>query len=119
MVHRAIKIEHHQSVHFDESGNKMTIRKRHVCEYCRPRLRNMREANFEVQRQLVLTKGDNNAVHDVGIYPDGREWVHREEVVGLVKCSIPMIGGINLFMKDHLEASYVVLTATLVIGILL
>jgi len=77
------------------------------------------KADVEVRRQLVLTKGDNNAVDDVGMYPDGREWVRREEVVGLVKCSIPMIGGINLFMKDHLEASYVVLTATLVIGILL
>jgi len=32
MVHRAIKIEHHQSVHFDESGNEMTIQARHVCE---------------------------------------------------------------------------------------
>jgi signal peptidase len=33
MVHRAIKIEHHQSVRFDEIDNKLTIQKRHVCEF--------------------------------------------------------------------------------------
>jgi signal peptidase len=79
----------------------------------------VKKADVELRSQLVLTKGDNNVVDDVGMYPDGREWVHREEVVGLVKCYIPMIGRISLFMKDHLEASYVVLIATLVIGILL
>jgi signal peptidase len=67
----------------------------------------------------MLTKGDNNIVDDVSLYPNGRKWVYREEVVGLVKGHIPTVGRINLLMKDHLEASYVVLGATFVMGILM
>ena len=74
---------------------------------------------MEVCRELVLTKGDNNIFDDISIYPNGRKWVHREEVVGLVKCHIPMIGSINLFMKDHIVASYVVLAAAFAMGIIL
>jgi signal peptidase len=32
MVHRAIKVEHHQSIRFGGSGNAMTLQQRQVCE---------------------------------------------------------------------------------------
>ncbi|KAF2142809.1 uncharacterized protein K452DRAFT_297341 [Aplosporella prunicola CBS 121167] len=38
--------------------------------------------------QHVLTKGDNNQVDDVSLYPPGRQTVLRDEVVGLNETAI-------------------------------
>lgn len=46
------------------------------------------------------TKSNNNVVDDVGMYHNGRRWVHREEILGLVKCSIPSIDKINILIKS-------------------
>lgn len=36
----------------------------------------------EKGQDLLLTKGDNNQVDDRTLYPQGKYWVHRSEVVG-------------------------------------
>lgn len=37
-----------------------------------------------VQSQLLLTKGDNNAVDDIDLY-QGLEWLERKHIVGKVR----------------------------------
>lgn len=51
-------------------------------------------------RQLVLTKGDNNEFDDIPLYPAGREFVSRDEVVGLVKGYIPLLGWVVIALQE-------------------
>lgn len=37
------------------------------------------------KKQYLLTKGDNNARDDRGLYDPRQMWIHREHVVGKVK----------------------------------
>lgn len=43
-------------------------------------------------RQLLLTKGDNNILDDSLIYPEGQEYISRDEVVGFVRFYVPLVG---------------------------
>jgi signal peptidase len=54
-------------------------------------------------RQLILTKGDNNEVDDVSLYPKGRSSVYRQEIVGLVIGYIPHVGKLILALKERSE----------------
>ncbi|KAF1998683.1 signal peptidase I [Amniculicola lignicola CBS 123094] len=62
-------------------------------------------------RQLVLTKGDNNDVDDRVLYPEGREYAYREEVVGLVKGYVPYAGWLSLIVSDRQWILYLMLGA--------
>lgn len=52
-------------------------------------------------RQLVLTKGDNNQFDDSFFYPVGQDYVHREDIIGLVRGHIPYVGWIALMMREN------------------
>lgn len=51
-------------------------------------------------RQLVLTKGDNNEFDDVSLYPVGREFISRDEIVGLVRGYIPLLGWVVIALQE-------------------
>ncbi|CAG8026549.1 unnamed protein product [Penicillium olsonii] len=51
--------------------------------------------------QLVLTKGDNNEVDDVSLYPPGQLLVGREEIVGLVKGYLPYVGWLSIGLQEN------------------
>ncbi|KAJ1958084.1 Signal peptidase complex catalytic subunit [Dispira parvispora] len=36
-------------------------------------------------KQYLLTKGDNNEIHDRGLYKRGQMWIEQKDVVGRVK----------------------------------
>jgi hypothetical protein len=71
------------------------------------------------QRQLILTKGDNNAVDDVTLYPKGRSSVDRQEVVGLVIGYIPHLGRLILGLKESSELLYAVALMLVIAGMFL
>jgi signal peptidase I len=52
------------------------------------------------QERQFLTKGDNNELDDLGLYPPGRELVRRSEVVGTVVGYVPAVGRPALWMMD-------------------
>lgn len=52
-------------------------------------------------RQGILTKGDNNLLDDVSLYPHGQNLVSREEIVGIVKGYLPGIGYISIAMQEN------------------
>ncbi|KAF2469718.1 signal peptidase I [Lindgomyces ingoldianus] len=91
MVHRAIKV-----IHQDEG-----------------------ESDNSTARQLILTKGDNNDLDDTSLYPNGRAFVHREEIVGLVRAYIPYLGRLSLVVKDQPWILYASLAGMLAVGKLL
>ncbi|KAJ5220668.1 Signal peptidase I [Penicillium citrinum] len=57
--------------------------------------------NADEDRQFILTKGDNNPVHDRTLYPRGQSFVAREEIVGLVKGYLPFAGWFTIALSDY------------------
>ncbi|OQE44790.1 hypothetical protein PENCOP_c002G03713 [Penicillium coprophilum] len=63
--------------------------------------------NYEVEtnghlKQMILTKGDNNAIDDSFMYLPGRPFALREEVVGLVWGYVPKLGWASLVLQGGL-----------------
>jgi len=47
-----------------------------------------------------LTKGDNNPVHDRGLY-QGLTWISRHHVMGRAQAFLPYLGMITIWMNDY------------------
>ncbi|KAJ3521811.1 hypothetical protein NM208_g13124 [Fusarium decemcellulare] len=55
------------------------------------------------QRQLILTKGDNNEVDDVSLYPDGQSYIYRHQILGFVRGYIPWLGWLVILLQNPLH----------------
>ena len=64
-----------------------------------------------------MTKGDNNAVEDTGIYPEGQQFVYREDIVGLVYGYIPHVGWMSLWLKETPFILCIVTVTLIVVGV--
>lgn len=61
----------------------------------------LQDANFgRVSRQLILTKGDNNALDDKLLYPEGQEYIYRSQIIGFVRAYIPFLGWPAIVLQD-------------------
>ena len=49
----------------------------------------------------LLTKGDNNAVDDRGLYAASQSWINKEHVIGRAKGYLPYIGMVTIIMNDY------------------
>ncbi|OTB18160.1 hypothetical protein K445DRAFT_243808 [Daldinia sp. EC12] len=58
-----------------------------------------RPGNNETE-QLILTKGDNNEMDDVALYPGIRKYVYREEVIGVVRGYVSYVGWITILLNE-------------------
>ncbi|KAH9904424.1 putative signal peptidase complex catalytic subunit SEC11 [Xylariomycetidae sp. FL2044] len=58
--------------------------------------------------QSFLTKGDNNALNDVILYPGDRTMVLRSEVVGFVRGYIPLVGWLVIGFQEVYWVKYAV-----------
>ncbi|XP_007479282.3 signal peptidase complex catalytic subunit SEC11A isoform X1 [Monodelphis domestica] len=56
-----------------------------------------------------LTKGDNNAVDDRGLYKQGQLWLEKKDVVGRARGFVPYIGIVTILMNDYPKFKYAVL----------
>ncbi|XP_048251701.1 signal peptidase complex catalytic subunit SEC11C-like [Haliotis rufescens] len=54
----------------------------------------------------ILTKGDNNLVDDRGLYPPGKFWLGRGDIVGLVKGYVPHLGITAIILQDYPKVKY-------------
>ncbi|KAF3398988.1 Signal peptidase complex catalytic subunit sec11 [Talaromyces pinophilus] len=59
-------------------------------------------------RQFVVTKGDNNEIMDVPLYPPGREYVLREEIVGFVRGYVPLLGWVVIALQEFVWIKYLI-----------
>ncbi|XP_067652970.1 signal peptidase complex catalytic subunit SEC11C-like [Haliotis asinina] len=57
----------------------------------------------------MLTKGDNNLVDDRGLYPPGKFWLERADVIGVVKGYVPYVGIAAIILQEHPKVKYVLL----------
>ena len=95
MVHRAVKVTNNTS----QDGSRI--------EWVGLRLQ---EDNADwASRQQILTKGDNNEVDDTILYPEGRLFVRREEIVGLVWGHVPYIGRFSIVAREYPWVLYALL----------
>lgn len=61
-------------------------------------------------QQFLLTKGDNNGEDDISLYAPGQSYLERkEDVVGIVKGFMPLIGMVTLAMNDYPWLRYILL----------
>ncbi|KAI0827300.1 hypothetical protein BC628DRAFT_1409695 [Trametes gibbosa] len=61
-----------------------------------------------VQKQLLLTKGDNNHIDDIELY-QGLEWLERKHIVGKVRGFLPYVGYVTIAMNDFPQLKYALL----------
>ncbi|KAL8281148.1 hypothetical protein RQP46_006506 [Phenoliferia psychrophenolica] len=58
--------------------------------------------------QFLLTKGDNNAGDDVGLY-NGVRHLQRTHIVGKVQGYVPYVGYVTIMMNDYPKIKYALL----------
>ncbi|RLV91633.1 Signal peptidase complex catalytic subunit SEC11 [Spathaspora sp. JA1] len=59
------------------------------------------------QKQLLLTKGDNNAVDDISLYAKKQSYLNRkEDIVGTVKGYLPFVGYITILISENIYFKY-------------
>ncbi|EGG15960.1 microsomal signal peptidase subunit [Cavenderia fasciculata] len=54
----------------------------------------------------ILTKGDNNTIHDKQLYAEGQNWLGREHIIGRVKGFLPYVGMVTIVMHDYPQLKY-------------
>ncbi|EKM78480.1 hypothetical protein AGABI1DRAFT_121544 [Agaricus bisporus var. burnettii JB137-S8] len=59
-------------------------------------------------KQLLLTKGDNNYVDDLELY-QGLQWLERKHIVGKVRGFLPYIGYVTIAMNDFPQLKFALL----------
>ncbi|KAI1208926.1 putative signal peptidase complex catalytic subunit SEC11 [Annulohypoxylon truncatum] len=59
-------------------------------------------------RHTFLTKGDNNELSDVALYPMPRTSVSRKEVVGFVRGYIPFLGWVVIYLRENYWARCII-----------
>jgi signal peptidase len=68
------------------------------------------KAAGQKQKQLLLTKGDNNAVDDLGLYNHNQNYLDRnKDVVGVVKGYFPKVGYVTLLLTENQYFKYALL----------
>ncbi|CCG83282.1 Signal peptidase I [Taphrina deformans PYCC 5710] len=61
-------------------------------------------------QQFLLTKGDNNGEDDISLYAPGQSYLERkDDVVGIVKGFMPLVGMVTLAMNDYPWLRYILL----------
>jgi signal peptidase I len=58
------------------------------------------EGSHGGRSQTFVTKGDNNEVDDVVLYPSGRSTVHKSEVMGMAVGYLPGLGWPALWLRE-------------------
>lgn len=48
-----------------------------------------------------LTKGDNNAVNDRGLYNEGQMWLSQSEMMGRAVAFLPHVGMVTILLTDY------------------
>ncbi|CCE65553.1 hypothetical protein TPHA_0L02010 [Tetrapisispora phaffii CBS 4417] len=58
-------------------------------------------------KQLLLTKGDNNAGNDISLYADRNIYLDKQnDIVGTVKGYLPKVGYITIWISENQYAKY-------------
>lgn len=57
---------------------------------------------FSDKKQLLLTKGDNNPVDDLGLYNYNQNYLDKQkDIVGTVKGYFPKVGYVTILLTEN------------------
>eukprot|EP00669_Euglena_mutabilis_P007276 TRINITY_DN2615_c0_g1_i2.p1 TRINITY_DN2615_c0_g1~~TRINITY_DN2615_c0_g1_i2.p1 ORF type:complete len:202 (-),score=89.55 TRINITY_DN2615_c0_g1_i2:182-745(-) len=59
---------------------------------------------------FLLTKGDNNQVHDRALYAQGQLWLERRHILGRAKGYLPYVGMVTIVMNDYPYVKYLLIS---------
>lgn len=63
--------------------------------------------DFSDKKQLLLTKGDNNPVDDLGLYNYNQNYLDKEkDIVGTVKGYFPIVGYVTILLTENQYFKY-------------
>lgn len=63
--------------------------------------------HHNANKQLLLTKGDNNPVDDLGLYAKKQLYLNREkDIIGSVKAYIPKLGYATILLTENMYFRY-------------
>lgn len=69
----------------------------------------LREHHNE-DKQLLLTKGDNNALDDLLLYARKQNYLNQKaDLVGTVKCYLPKVGYVTILLTENMYFRYALL----------
>lgn len=69
----------------------------------------LREHHSE-EKQFLFTKGDNNAVDDLGLYAKKQPYLNQEtDLVGTVKAYLPKVGYVTILITENVYFKYALL----------
>ena len=49
----------------------------------------------------LLTKGDNNNIHDRGLYAYRQLWLERSQIIGRARFFVPYIGMVTIALNEY------------------
>lgn len=61
-----------------------------------------------------MTKGDNNQIEDTLLYPPGREFASRHEVIGLVRGYVPFLGWAVIALQEWAWVKFIAFACVLI-----
>ncbi|KAF8479978.1 hypothetical protein JB92DRAFT_3041886 [Gautieria morchelliformis] len=91
-------------------GGDIPIAHRVIETHDIPRDRSSNSTLIHTDKQLLLTKGDNNYIDDIQLY-QGLDWLERRHIVGKVQGFFPYIGYVTIAMNDFPQLKYALLGA--------
>ncbi len=63
--------------------------------------------HHNLEKQLLLTKGDNNAVDDLSLYAKKQQYLNqKQDLVGTVKGYLPFIGYVTILISENVYFKY-------------
>lgn len=78
----------------------------------------MLTANTCNERQLILTRGDNNDLDDTALYPPGQSFVYREQINGVVRGYIPYAGWLTIAIAEYSWVRITIVAVVFAIAVL-
>ena len=66
--------------------------------------------HHNLEKQYLLTKGDNNLVDDLGLYAKKQGYLNQAtDLVGTVKAYLPKVGYVTILISENMYARYALL----------
>lgn len=70
----------------------------------------LREHHNAGSKQFLLTKGDNNALDDLGLYAKKQPYLNQKtDTIGSVKAYVPKVGYVTILINENTYFRYAIL----------
>ncbi|KAF0271522.1 hypothetical protein FOG51_02903 [Hanseniaspora uvarum] len=87
---------------YNLDNREIPIVHRVINEYEIPSEKSKNGKKSKKSKQYLLTKGDNNNIHDVSLYGRGKKYLNtNRDILGTVKFYIPQLGYLTIWINEN------------------